>query len=365
MKGKGSFVYLEGTSYEIGYNQGKDLSVIPNIQKMLFEDHKKSKARAEDTLENFNKYCPELIDELQGVSDYFNRDVEELRFLQDSYLMGGGCSLAAITPKMTVDEKMYVFRTYDLSPNISDMRLCSTNADNKYSHTGFSVSTFGRSDGLNEYGLCVTFASCGVPVGNHPGMLKAKVDGLNFMVVVRIILENCQTIEQAIDLFYELPIASNMNLLIADRFEKVAILEAYNGSKGHTIEESRYSLATNHALLEKVKIQEMSILKQSVVRYEAMDQYFSNKQLVTKGDMKAILKAEYPKGVSSLNYEEGFGTVHAALFCISDRTMEFSFGSPMRNEIYQIKVGDNMPNKGFDIDLKNNSYGRNFWDLME
>ena len=40
-----------------------------------------------------------------------------------------GCSLGAILPGKMADGKTYVLRNYDLSPDISDMRLCTTRVE--------------------------------------------------------------------------------------------------------------------------------------------------------------------------------------------------------------------------------------------
>ncbi|WP_257142975.1 C45 family autoproteolytic acyltransferase/hydolase [Bacillus pseudomycoides] len=129
------------------------------------------------------------------------------------------------------DGKTYVLRNYDLSPDISDMRLCTTKVDGRYTHTGFPVSTFGRSEGLNEKGLCVAFASCGMPIGKYPGMREPVVTGLQFMVVVRAILETCKNIEEAVYAVKNMPVGTNMNLLLADANGEATLVGTYDGVK--------------------------------------------------------------------------------------------------------------------------------------
>lgn len=357
----GTFSNLSGNYKEIGLQEVKEFSNIPEAESIIFSDAMYDVAKINETMKQIKTYYPELLEELIEVAKEFHRPVEQLRFVQDSYLFGGGCSLGALKPESNVDGKMYLFRTYDMDPMITEMRLCSTSPRNFYNHTGFSSHYFGRSDGMNEHGLCVMFASCGMPVGNYPGMQKPQVSGFNFMVVVRLFLEKCRTIKEVIDLFLQIPIASNVNLLVADGNNEIAILETLNGIKEYSIIDDNHAFLTNHAVLEEIKKQEKYSLNQSEVRENKMKEFFCNPTLNSKESINQMIQMEYPDGITSLNYKESFGTVYSVIFNVTDKTLNYSFGSSKHNPMFQIKVGEVAEHMAVPVNLPNKSYGKEFW----
>lgn len=64
------------------------------------------------------------------------------------------------------------------------------------------------------------------------------------------------------------------------------------------------------------------------------------------------------------NYKENFGTVHSVLFNLTDRQLEFSFGSPLQNKLYKINVGDNFSKTRLPVKFENRNYGPDFWRIL-
>ncbi len=62
-------------------------------------------------------------------------------------------------------------------------------------------------------------------------MKKPGVKGLQFMVIVRALLENCKDVEEGISYLKDMPIGTNMNLLLADVNGNAALIETYGGKK--------------------------------------------------------------------------------------------------------------------------------------
>lgn len=363
MKRHGVFSYMVGSPYEIGRKQAKELSLIPGIKDILFKNNSATSDDVLISIELLTEFYPSLLEELRGVSDWYEKDIKSLKFLDSACLISGGCSLAAISNKKMINGKSYVLRTYDLGENISDFRMCTTNMNNVFNHSGFSVNFFGRSDGMNEHGLCVAFASCGLPVGNEPGMLKTKYTGLNFMILVRLILEKCKTTSDALDFIQKIPIATNMNLLISDRTGKMALVEAIDGQVSIGLSTEPISLATNHPLFSDGKKLQKEYLNNSDVRLKTMYDALDTDRLLSVEDIRKLMINEYPKGLSMTDYQNFFGTVHSVLFNISDGIMEFSFGSPQFNPTYEIKVGEDLQIEFPAIELPNKKYDGKFWEM--
>lgn len=362
MEKRGIFTYLSGEAYELGQQQGNELSHIPGIETILFNEQGMENQEVEMAISQLETYYPSLLEELRGVADYFKRDLREHTFLNTAYLVAGGCSLGVLSSQKTQDGKPYVLRMYDLGSEISDFRMCSTNRKGTYKHSGFSVMFFGRSEGLNEHGLCITFAACGLPVGNMPGMIQPKINGLNFMVIVRLLLETCRTTKEAVKIIKELPIASNMNLLITDALEDTVIVETMNGDMYVKESMEAYTVATNHSLVDEVKMIQKEYLVQSKKRYNLMESKMIENEKISRENLFDLMATPYPNGLAMHNYQEFFGTVYSALFDINQRRIHFTFGSPAFNPVHELKVGEDYSKKVFELNLPNESYGPTFWE---
>ncbi|MFD1412253.1 C45 family autoproteolytic acyltransferase/hydolase [Oceanobacillus jeddahense] len=361
----GTFIFLEGSSYEIGEKQALEFCENPHAKKLFFSESPDSDKTYLEMRAQIEEYCPGLNEELEGFAKGFGFEPDQLNFYNDAWLIPGGCSLGVISPRKMVDGKTYLVQNYDLSPEISDMRLCSTKVRGRYTHTGFSVSTFGRSEGLNEKELCVAFASCGMPIENYPGMREPVSTGLQFMVIVRSLLETCKNTEEAVYAIKNMPVGTNMNLLIADVGGESALVGTYDGVKLVKKTDMDYLMATNHGLFPEIRNLEQGQLDQSLQRYKVLENNFSAKGKLSVSEIKELLLKEFPEGVSIHNYKENFGTVHSVLFNLTDRKLEFSFGSPIQNSVYKINVGEAFLKRRFPVQCKSESYGTDFWRIVE
>ncbi|NGP45660.1 choloylglycine hydrolase [Bacillaceae bacterium SIJ1] len=361
------FSFLEGSSYEIGRKQGEEIKNMPHAVNKVLLQEPIDEAKFKDMEQMMNEYCPGLSEELRGFADSLHVTPRSLNFFDEALLQPGGCSLGAVLPSKTKDRKTYVLRNYDLSPTISDMRLCTTKVKGKYSHTGFSVCYFGRSEGLNEKGLCVAFASCGMPIGKHPGMKKPIINGLQFMVIVRALLENCQNVEEGISYIENMPIGTNMNLLLTDANGQAALISTYDGERAveRTNSTSEFMIATNHGLFPSIARKENGKLEQSCVRYGLLENHLSSNDLISKQHLKDVTLQEYPKGLTVHNYEQNFGTVHSILFDLDAKQLEFSFGSPIHNKTYKLTVGEALPHFDVKVLMENTDYGPDFWSVID
>ncbi|MBY7141865.1 choloylglycine hydrolase [Virgibacillus sp. NKC19-3] len=361
----GTFIFLEGSSYEIGEKQALEFWENPQAKKLYFGESPDSDKAYLEMRAQIEEYCPGLNEELEGFAKGFGLEPNQLNFFNDAWLTPGGCSLGVVSPRKMIDGKTYLVRNYDLSPEISDMRLCSTKVKGRFAHTGFSVSIIGRSEGLNEKGLCVAFASCGMPIGNYPGMREPASSGLQFMVIVRAILETCKNTEEAVYAIKNMPVGTNMNLLIADAEGEAALASTFDGVKLVEKTDMDYLTATNHAVFPEIQNLEQGKLNQSLQRYKILESTFSAKGKRSVREIKELLLKEYPEGVSVHNYNENFGTVHSVLFNLTDRQLDFSFGSPLQNSLYKINVGESFPKSQVPVQCKSESYGMDFWSIVE
>ncbi|TKI79976.1 C45 family autoproteolytic acyltransferase/hydolase, partial [Bacillus mycoides] len=277
-------------------------------------------------------------------------------------LLKAGCSHCAVLPKKTDLKHTYVLRNFDLSPKIDDMRFCSTHVEGAYAHSGFSTQYFGRTEGVNEHGLSITFSACGQPVGNIEGLRKPMVNGLQCFAVIRVILEKCRNTQEATSLIKEMPIASNINIIVADPLN-AAHIEIFDGHKSITTineESDAFIVSTNHAVSSPIQKLNNRKLEQSTKRYHILHEHLNRNEQVSMESLKGLVEEEYPIGVTVHNYEEWFGTLHSVLFDLQDRTLNICFGSPLLNEWYSLKVGEILPFSEVNVNFKNKNYA-DFW----
>lgn len=83
---------------------------------------------------------------------------------------------------------------------MNDSRLCTIRIKGKVKHIGFKEYLLGRDDGMNQHGLCVTFAGC--DIFNRDPTRR----GFNFFLVVRTLLDNCRTVDEAVEQLQKMPV---------------------------------------------------------------------------------------------------------------------------------------------------------------
>ena len=358
---KGYFASLSGSQYEIGRQQGEFVKNNPFLVAHFIQQEKYiSDEYWKESRNILEQYCPGINEEIEGFCDMLKIFPRQVMYYYQTYLKAG-CSHCAILPQKTDSKHTYVLRNYDLSPQVDDMRFCSTQVTGSYYHSGFSTQLFGRTEGMNEHGLSVTFSACGQPVGNIEGLKKPVINGVQCFAVIRVLLEKCRSVEEAITLIKEMPIAANINVIISDCF-KVARIEIFDGCKSVTrIEDNEaFIVSTNHAVSSIIKKLNNRKLEHSSKRFQILHNNLVQKEYISMKNLKELVENEYPAGLTVHNYQEWFGTLHSLLFDLHERKMDVCFGSPLLNKWYSLKVGEELPFSVVDVNFVNRSY-TDFW----
>ncbi|MBO1581683.1 C45 family peptidase [Bacillus sp. XF8] len=363
---KGHFASLSGNHYEIGRKQGEFvrnnlhlLSQFIQQEKFIADEHWKE---SRNILE---QYCPGINEEIEGFCDVLKIFPRQIMYYYQT-LLKAGCSHCALLPHKTDLKHTYVLRNYDLSPQIDDMRFCSTHVTGSYYHSGFSTQFFGRTEGMNEHGVSITFSACGQPVGDIEGMKNPRVNGLQCFAVIRVLLEKCKSVQEAILLIEEMPIAANINVIISDCFE-AAQIEIFDGHKYVTrIEEDTqdFIVSTNHAASSTIKKINNRKLEHSSNRFHVLHDCLVQNEYISMEALKNLVEREYPAGLTVHNYQEWFGTLHSLLFDLHERTIDVCFGSPLLNKWYSLKVGEELPFSEVDVNFVNQLYA-DFWRVED
>jgi predicted choloylglycine hydrolase len=347
-----SFIHivLEGTPYDVGRLQGEMLKNDQERARYLTPTlpflERYSRREAHRALAYFEKYCPGIMEEIQGAADAFGVPVEDIAFLggkgkedgsssipvdeplsRNSQPKGGShCSHFAVLPSASEDGHLYAGQNEDCGPGDLDLRLCTTRVQGKPAHIGFSDMIFGRVQGMNEHGFCVT-TSWGAPG------VWLEGEGLPYFAVVRVLLDRCGTVDEALDVMAGLPIAWCTNFIATDRSGEAALIEvayAHRGVKRIQQESpDQFLWATNHYTLPAMLPYDTGRMRQSVMRHRAIESRLrSAVPHVNKETIRGILSEPMPKGVCLHHYSDGLGTLWSMIFDVTDTAVDICFGAP-------------------------------------
>lgn len=331
-------VSLKGTSYEIGRKEAEMLQKhYPKEVGFYFKGNgfirPASKESIKETIKLFNQFCPNINEEINGFADYFGRPAEEVIYYSFSCVSKGNCGQFSVLPQKTADKKIYVGRSYEWSED-DDKRLLTVKADGLNGHMGFSMLLFGRYDGINDKGLCVTMTN-GIPC------VMSEEEGLRFWVVIRILLDQCESVDEAIEMIEKLPISSYCNLMIADRSGHAALAEICNAVKSYkrisSASAEGYLCSTNHYVLPEMQHLVKNRMKHSIDRYNAIENSLKA-ETPDKKSLRSILSQKMPDGLTCHYYQDGLGTLWSILFDVTDIQADVCFGSPQANTWYSFDL---------------------------
>jgi predicted choloylglycine hydrolase len=359
-------VILKGSAYEAGVQQAEMIKDIPGFVQFFHSGRDiPTRYAPERSLALIQRFCPGLDAEIAGFCDTLAIPPEHLVYYAITHLGAIHCSHLVVLPALTETKHVLVGRSYEFNEAVDDKRFCTTSIDGKYTHMGFSTLFFGRTDGMNEHGLSVTMSAGGIPVGINQGMTPPIQEGLQFWALVRVILEQCKTVDEAIALFQEFPNCGNPIFIVADSVGAAARLETYGPHKFvQRIDETspqKYLLATNHFQSSKMRQLDPTTHTHSTNRYRAIKSFVegSAPRVNIKG-MKGLLADKYPQGLCCHYYREFFGTLYSFVFDLTDKRAEISFGSPAANPWHVIDFSMTQPGQ-YEALLPQESTTPEFW----
>lgn len=362
------YIELYGTNYEIGQEMGHIVANIPPLKAWLTSGWQA--LNAEDgvlAMDLFERWCPGLNEEIQGMADVLNVKPIQVTYYAMTYLKPG-CSQMVLLPQLTQSHHVMLARNYDFSHQFEEFTLTRTSVQGKFTHLGTSVMLFGRDEGLNDHGLAVSMSSCGYPVGAMEKMRKPALRGLQFWAVIRTILENCADVGESLLYIKDMPIAYNINLLLADCSGNAALVETLDGkmavkridSKG----EQHYLHATNHVVLSELMQFEPEVMKNSLQRYQIIDQYLTAANNITADQLKELLLGEYPHGLCCHFYDVFFGNTKSIIMDLNDGRIDLCWGGLAENGWQSHFVTQPMEEGTQSIDIMQKNAPPGFFEMV-
>ena len=211
--------HFKGTHYKAGFRWGSLLLRHKNIilEHIPFEITQERIAYALSCIPVYERFYPEILDEIQGLADGQAVDVHALQaVLFSMYAMPPTCNCSCFA-SMTKDG-ILLGRNSDF---LTAMEKLNQNViyeltDGVYSFTGNTTAFVEIEDGINEYGLAIGLTSV-YPFRKQPGF--------NAGLLVRYLLEKCKRVSEAIFMVKALPVASAQTLTLADLTGDMAVIE--------------------------------------------------------------------------------------------------------------------------------------------
>jgi predicted choloylglycine hydrolase len=365
---KACYYELEGTNYEVGKILGEKMKNVPQFVEMQkMQKSPFSKEEEIQIIKMFDEYCPGINEEIQGFTDELGLDKFQAIYYAMSFLKPG-CSQMVVLPTKTENNHVLLARNYEFNDEMEELTLCTTKIKGKYAHIGTSMIQFGRGDGMNECGLGVSQTSAGLPVCNFEGGRKPAIVGLQFWAVIRSVLENCKDVNEAITYVQNMPIAYNINLMVADKMGNAALIESLDGKKAikriSISTEEQFLCSTNHVHLEELKKFEPKSMKNSVVRYNLINKYLNEKEKVTPDDLKLLLSTMYPNGLCCHYYEDFFGTLRGMVFDLNNGTVDVCFGSTALNDWHTFKIDNSKKYLEYSVKIVKDKSPKDFYELI-
>jgi len=340
---------IEGSPYEAGRWQGQQLAEDawrggftgrpPFLKNYTPEEAKKA-------LRIVERYCPGIAEEIRGASETSGIPIEQMTFLGGCLVKGGkriptlwadddaspehatagGCSHFYLPRKLNPDGHIRLGCNYDCHPEMQELRLCTTRIDGKLTHISFSDTVFGRVNGLNEHGFGIT-SSLGSPLS------QVQVAGFPYFIVSRILLDQCRSVPEALDLLETLPIAWYSNYILADSTGETALVEiacSERAIRRFKPDEAPSLWATNHYTLSEMDGYASLCMQQSVSRWEFLRGQLENTSTPIARPHE-LLAAPYPDGLLLSHYFDGLGTLNSMILDLDTLTADVCFGPQSLN----------------------------------
>ncbi len=268
---------------------------------------------AEKKLKNV---MPEIVPIYQQLKHLTNDDPTASQFLTmyqpPAYLIN--CSQAVF-----FDPEPMLIRNYDLNPELSENTIFHTDwLDRKIISTNECL--WGADDGINDAGLAISLTF---------GGRKAVGDGFGIPIILRYVLQTCETVKQAIKELKRVPSHMSYNITVLDKSGNYATIFV-TPDQDAIITKQR--VATNHQ--QNIEWQEQAVFSKTLERKEYLAKLILESshsvipakagiQKYTSDDEQSIINNFLQLPLYSTNYQQNFGTVYTAVYKPQSSSMTY------------------------------------------
>jgi predicted choloylglycine hydrolase len=262
------------------------VALLPALQAWYLRDGDAARPTYIAARRALHEHMPELVatweamTELAGGGDLAARVLS----LYDPPPLLAGCSQAVIGGQLV--------RNYDYHPDRIEGTVFASAITRPV--LGMSDCLWGLLDGVNDAGLAVALAF---------GGRTARGDGFGITLIVRYLLETCDTVDEAVATLVRLPVHAPYNLTLADEHAAATVFVGPDRA-ARTVQPP---VATNHQ--EHVDWPEHATETRSVERHAALE--------------TANADAFLAPPLYATEFDRGFGTLYTAVYRPHDRAVTY------------------------------------------
>lgn len=320
---------FKGNHYNAGYKWGellyKNNNIISNKHTFIITEERKNFAK--QCLPIYEKYYPEILEEIKGIAEGQKSSYEDLyTFLLSMYCFEFDNHCTCLVLK---NENNIIFgRNSDFLVSIENLYMnCLYKLENSYAFNGNTTAFVEMEDGINEYGLAIGLTFI------YPTITKA---GFNSGMLVRYLLEKCKTTNEAIEILKTLPIASQQTLTIADSIGNIVVVEC-NAKSIEIIkpnEDGNFVTTANEFNSKRMK----KYNNYNVDSWRAEERYFTSYNALKENNhnfsielTKDILSGKYGF-MCQYNRKTNADTVWSVIYDIKNKKIYRVEGNPSRKQ---------------------------------
>ena len=329
---------LKGTHYDMGVKRGNIFQKANVSFPLQLDDFQLQHGKQSEQI--LREYFPEVCEEIRGVSDVIGVDYTSFA----SWMLCMGCCMYNLEDNIPVEIRgctafayaldgcVIYGRNNDLPPYLRDSSKSELYAPVNTNRFSITTSSFiNGEEGLNEHGLAVamTFVMTS----------REKIrPGFNSCFIVRYLLEKANNTEHAIALLMQLPIASNCNILLADKGGRMVVVECTPYIKkireAIIIDQSSLVCTVNSFTSDELKLQDDADGNDynSTERYKVvMDCFLTHKKNDVIETTKCLLKGDYGF-MCQYDDDPSFETVWSSIFNLKDLMIQRAEGDPRKHK---------------------------------
>ena len=263
--------------------------------KQWYESKKQDRINAGElaiAVKKLKSTMPEIMPIYEQLCERVNGDPVAMQFLTlyqpPAYLIN--CSQAVF-----FDEEPILIRNYDLSPDLSENTILYTNwQDRKVMATNECL--WGADDGINDAGLAISLTF---------GGRKDVGSGFGIPLIMRYVLQTCETVGQAITQLKRIPSHMAYNVTLVDKSADFATVMV---APDQAAVVTKQGVATNHQ--EKILWPEQASFSKTVQRKKHLESVLKQAGL----DERMLVNEFHRSPLYSTQYGQSFGTVYTAVY---------------------------------------------------
>lgn len=322
---------FRGSHYAIGYKWGQAVKknggkILDHIPFELTEERHKF---AQSCLPVYQKFYPEILEEIKGIADgqeCANADLLSLLLGMYTLMPNTNCSNFLVKSQ----HGLFLCRNSDFLTSIEKLYMNTIYRFEESASFAFSSNTTAfveMEDGVNEHGFCGALTSV-APYKIQPG--------INTGMLLRMMLEKCRSVAEAIHLAENIPLSGSGTLIIGDTEEEAALLELSPDKitvKKLSVEKP-FLCATNMFNTEEMK--PLNRLPkdnwQAEERYETLTSYLSQHHTELDLEKAQELLAGKHGFLCQYDRKTGKDTVWSAVYDLTKKKIYRAEGNPGRKK---------------------------------